>query len=264
MKNLRAYSLVTLVTSSLLVAACTASSTSTSDPTARTGAVQSAFSQPTGTVGAASAELVISHSQSVPDLETLTGYLGAVPGLGGLSAALGVQGLPGGLPGLPGASCLGGASTSGTVDLSCSSGGAATGSASFEVDASSGSGSAVSDVSITLTGACTGGTCFDGTLAIHSAAASSGAAVVIDADVEVTRSGATDHVHFGLQAGAVGQAGKVDLAVFDDAGLSYVLDVAAGAGSGSVSLQGVNGTFSCTYDAGGGTGSCSGSASFSW
>lgn len=276
MKALRAYGRFALVSSAFAVAACNqpAAGSTSGDASARTGDVQSAVSKPTGTVDASSAATVISQSQASADLQGFDGYLAALPGLSALSAVIDLSGstsggVSGGLPGgILGAACVGGGSTAGSIDLSCASSGAASGTISFETDAAAGQGDASTYLTITYAGACQKGICVDGTVAVKSAGSSGSGSgsgsVVLDADLDVTGNGAPGHAHFGLQGSGGAQASLPDLAVFDAAGDSFVLDAAASQGSGSLTITGANGSFTCQYSSGGKTGSCSGSGSFSW
>jgi hypothetical protein len=237
MKTLRAFGSFALVSSALAMVACGGSG----DPAARIDATQSAFSNPTGDVTAASAELVITRSQTATDLNAVLAFANVT------------------------GACAGGGDTSGTIDLSCASGGSTTGTADYSVEVSVGAGSASTLVSMTFHDACKDGVCVDGTVAESTASGASGSEVIVDADVDVTRSGAAaEHVHLGVKTSSGVSGSSVSVAIFDDADKSFVLDASATAGGGSVSIRGANGSFSCSYESGGDKGSCSGSGSFTW
>lgn len=244
MKTLGILGCFALVSSNLV--ACGGASAET--PEERIGAVQSALSKPTGKLDATSAKLAISRSQASTDLQGFVGFVSGVPGMGGVATG----------------GCVSGGSSDGSVDLKCSSQGAASGSATYSVKTAAGPSGDTAFVSVTFTKACQGTTCIDGTIVVSTQASAAGASVIMDADVEWTRSGATEHTHVGLSVSTGASGSKLDLVVFDDAGGSYILDASVSASGSQWSLQGANGSFSCQSDSGGTKGSCMGSSSFSW
>jgi hypothetical protein len=187
--------------------------------------------------------------------------------MAGLQAQLDLSGISGYLQGIGMTTSLpSGCGTvdaaGGSVDLSCSSGGKATGKVTFEVQAAASAGGGSVYVSMTLENACDGTTCLDGTLVTSTEASAGGASVILDADFDATAAGATKHAHLGVSTSSGAAGSKVDVVVFDDGGDSYVLHVSEAGGTASVDIEGANGSFSCT--ASGAKGSCTGSGSFSW
>lgn len=254
MNTLRALGCFALLSSVVSLAAC--SNAAATDPDERIGAVESALTDPTGTVDESTAPTIAGGFEAQLDLGSIMGFLQDVPGLGDLGSI--------GIGGLGSTGCSTGGSSTGDIDLSCSSDGAAEGKATYDVAVSAGASGASTIVTVTLDGVCEGSTCIDGSLAVKASASASGASVIIDADFDLTEGGATRHRHVGVSTSAGALGSVIDVVIFDDGGDSYVVHTAAGASGTSIEIQGDNGIFSCSYSAEGASGSCSGSASFTW
>lgn len=246
MNTLRTLGSFAVLASTLALAACDGGgSSSTGTPAERIDAVKSALSKPSGKLDATSAPGVIAGLQAQLDLS-------------GISALLQGLGTTASIP----ASCGTIDATGGTVDLSCTSDGKATGKVTLEVQAGASGSGASAYVSMTLENACEGGTCIDGTLVTSTEASASGAKVILDADFDATTAGATKHAHLGVSTSTGAAGSTVDVVVFDDAGDSFVVHTAVDAGGASVDIEGANGSFSCSHS--GAKGSCTGAGTFSW
>lgn len=245
---LRASSLALFVlTSSLLTtAACSSSetppgTTPTGDAKERTVAVESALSKPTGTVDAPSAKSTLVHSRSITDFQAFSDLVAMLPGVGSSD------------------SCAPNGGVEGDLDVSCATDGGS-GTIHYKLDTSADT----QYIDATFSKACTPeGVCVTGSLALAVKSSASGAAVIGHLDVDVTTDGATVHAEWGydLESGAQGQSAK--LVLFEDRG-SFVIDASVAGDSGSVSITGANGKFSCSFDGGGEQGTCSGSSEFTW
>jgi len=254
--------------------------------------VQSALASPTGEVDETSVPEVLSQSSAQDIINQFSGYA-SIPGLealgdleGFVSAALeeelddlgdaddlddlddaddlGDSDLGdtdlGDTDDLDPTECATGTGLSGTIDISCASGGAASGSIEYQVQQSG------TDVSVELTYAnvCEGDICASGTLLIDAAVSEAGSLVTIAADCELTEGDERYDAQWGAQIAAGADGASVDWVVFDASGESFVLSATATDAGGSVSITGENGTFTCDYSEAASEGSCSGTGEFSW
>lgn len=250
MNALRSLGLVSIFGASFTLVACEGSGSATLEnrsPEERIAAVEDALASPSGDVDASSAKIVLQGSLSLGGLDALDTFLDGVPGLSDGSDG----------------SCSTGSSSDGSVDVSCSSDGQASGKASYSVHSSA----TRQLVEITLDQLCDDSRCLDGSLVVSVETTLSGeVSTIVQGSLDITEDGKTSHGEWGTST-QVSQSGvSVDTVVFDEDGDSYTVSTSVSGidAAGKVTITGANGEFSCEYDAGGASGSCSGSGSFSW
>lgn len=243
---LRTLRFASIVVGSFSLVACSGGGIESKSPEERVSTVQSAVKSPTGTVDAESAPLVLAGSQSIEVYDSMT-FINEIFG----------QQMD--------AKCLSGSGTDGKVDVSCATSGKATGEISFtgSVKATA----TESDVifGMTMSNVCQDDKCLDGSMAAQVTSSATGSKVTVQGSFDMTVGGVTKHGDWGVIVTSGEGNSSAQLVSFDDAGASYVLSASASAdGTGSVTIKGANGEFSCSYDAGGDKGSCTGAGEFKW
>lgn len=250
MNALRIFGLASIFAASFTLVACDGQGgLASKSPQERVDAVQSAISDPSGQVNKDSVQVVLDVAASQAKFEAMSDFLQSVPGLYG---------------GQVDAKCVSGSSADGSVDLSCSSGGKASGKVSYKVETKvSGAGANVL-VEMKFEDVCEDSTCIDGSMVVGVESSQTGASTVMQASLDMKAGSESTHGEWGIEVKSSEAGSSVNIAVFDDAGDSYVLSTEVTAESASVSIKGANGEFSCSYDAGGASGSCTGAGEFSW
>jgi len=214
-----------------------------SDPEGQIAYVQDGIASPSGNVDATSMKNLGLKLSSVEGGATIFSSIGLISS---------------------GGACVTGSQTDGSVDLSCATSGGASGKMSFKIEGDV-SGSTVSaTASITFENACNadGSVCVTGTGAFKAEVAATGVQTDIAIDADITKDGAKTHFFFGEEAGVTSTGANAKIVLFDDKNDSYVFTASVSAEGISTSVEGGNGTFSCTI--GSGAGNCTGDASFSF
>lgn len=251
MNALRTLGLVSIAAGSFSLVACSGGGIASKSPEERVDAVKSAISKPSGQVDAVHAKLALEASLSQSQFQTAGAFL---------------QGIPGLTSGSVDAKCVSGSSTDGKIDVGCSSGGKASGSVEVKVNVSAGASGSSELVEEKFDNVCENGTCLNGSLVVSVEASAQGSATIMQGSIDLDQNGKKSHGDWGTSVSTGAGGAKVDLVVFDDAGDSYVVSASVSAenATGKVTIKGANGEFSCQYDGGGETGSCSGAATFNW
>lgn len=266
MTTLRTASIaLVLSASSFLALGCNGSKSGgpSGDPSSRTGSVESALSKPTGNVDSGSAKNAIVSSRGEIDLQAFNDVLGAVAqnqASANVSLQKCVKASGDTMTGQQGSNVQ----AQGTIDVACATSGQGSGEIDFDTKVqTSGSGSDVL-ADITFKKVCKGDVCVDGSLATKVSAGAQGASIVMSLQGDITNGGQTQHVDIGTKVTAGEMGANVEVVSFDDNGDSVKVSTATSAATGSVKVTGANGEFDCSFDSFGGTGKCSGNASFNW
>lgn len=246
MNVLRTLGLASIFVGSFSLVACSGGGIESKSPEERVDAVESAIKSPTGTVNAESITTVLESSQSIETYGSMQ-FLNEIFGS------------------KFDAKCLSGSATDGKVDASCATGGKATGEVSFQATVVASGASQSVTFSMTLANVCQDGTCLDGSLASVVNVSEGSTKTTVQGSFDMTKGGVTKHGDWGTTVSTGQGTGSVQIVTFDDAGNSYVLGASVAAdGTGSVTIKGANGEFSCSYDGGGAKGSCTGAGEFEW
>ena len=217
--------------------------------------VKEAVASPTGQVDAATAPAVLGAMHTENAAGTAFSF---VPGFQAPT------GQPQGFGGIP---CMdqdgSGNDAIITLDMSCISNGQVSGQIVYQAEIDDGSiytyyeyaGVCVAAEGICLDGA--GATEITGNLPFAYD-------VTLAGQLNVSANGQTWDFDYGYQMSVSASAGHVSYVVFIN-GQSYVVDASlSGTGTGSITITGANGSFTCSYSGYGEAGSCSGSAKFDW
>jgi hypothetical protein len=246
MNMLRAFGSFVVVGLALSATACSSGTSGSSAAEEKIGEVDDAIATPTGTLDATTAPKVFVGFDAQTDFNGMSDVFAGIGATGSIDAK-----------------CVSGATdTSGTVDVSCSSNGAATGSISYDIAASVGLSGVGAYVTMNLSNVCKAGVCMTGTIYTGTTTGTGGNKATTAAEVDITKDSAKKHVHFGVQTATGLGASSADIAIWDDAGKTYAIHVSTSSAGAEVSIEAANGKFSCSSE--GGTGSCTGSASFTW
>jgi hypothetical protein len=215
---------------------------------------EAALDHPDGTVNAENARVVLLNAGSQAAIGPMAAF---VPG-----ASTPASQPQGGDP----SACISAGPSGGEIDLACISDGAMSGIERYQVE-QEGSGHVV--LLIDLIDACAEAVCIDGQLAmdVTSDAASQQYAVVAGGDFDITADGKVYHFEYGYRVVSSGGDVTVEAAYFDDQGHSYALDATTVGDSGTVTITGSNGSYTCSYTEGGQHGQCqptAGGEGFTW
>lgn len=214
---------------------------------------EAALDQPDGTVNAENARAVLLNA----DAQAAAGPFAAfVPGAS-TPASQPQAGDP--------AACIDAGPSGGTIDLACMSDGAMTGTERYSVEQGSGH----TYILIELIDACVETTCVDGKIAmdIQGNPATQNYTIVGGGEFDVTADGAAAHVEYGYRLVFSNGTVTTEAAYFDDHGDSYTLDATTVGDTGTVTMTGSNGSYTCTYTEGGQHGQCApadGGQGFEW
>lgn len=246
MNALRTLGIASIVAGSFSLVACSGGGIESKSPEERVDAVQSAIKSPSGTVDATSVGLVLEGSQSIE----LYGSMQFINEIFGSQID---------------AKCLSGSGTDGSADVSCMTGGKATGQISFKGTVATSAASTDVTFEMTLSNVCQDGKCLDGSLAAAISVSEGSTKTTVQGSFDMTNGGVTKHGDWGTMVSTGQGTASAQIVTFDDAGNSYVLSASASVdGTGEVTIKGANGEFSCSYDGGGEKGSCTGAGTFKW
>lgn len=211
------------------------------DPEDQIAYVQDAISSPSGTVDATIMKKLGGLFTKIQDASSVFALAGSVTG---------------------GGACATGSQTNGTLDVSCATDGSVTGSISFTAEAEVSSSSVNAMVTMTFDDVCNvaTSTCVSGSGVVNAEVSEAGVITSLAFDSTITKDGASTKLFFGEEASVTGGAANVKIVLFDDKNDSYVFVANAGSGGVNVSVEGGNGSYSCSVTPEGG--SCSGDASF--
>lgn len=213
-----------------------------SDPEDQIAYVQDAIESPSGNVDAISMKGLGSLFTKIQASASIFGALGQITA---------------------GGACITGTQQDGTLDLSCSSEGTATGKITFKATADVSSSEVSSLVTATFDNVCNAdmSQCVTGTGVVSvEVSTSDGVRTSMAFDATITKDGVAQKVFFGQDASVGGGNVAVKVVLFDDLNDSYVFVANVGSGGVSASVEGGNGSFSCTVGPEGG--SCEGDAKF--
>lgn len=203
---------------------------------------ETALDQPDGTVNADNARAVLLNAGSQAAVGPFAAF---VPGAS-TPASQPQAGDP--------AACIDAGPSGGTIDLACISDGAMTGTERYSVEQDSGH----AYILIELIGACADTSCIDGRIAmdIQSDPATQNYTMIGGGELDITTEGTAVHVEYGYRLVFADGTLTTEAAYFDDHGGSYTLDAATVGDSGTVTMTGSNGSYTCMYTEGGQHGQC--------
>lgn len=210
------------------------------DPEEQIEYVQDAISSPSGTVDATIMKKLGSLFTKIQDASSVFAIAGSVSG---------------------GGACATGSQTEGTLDVSCASDGSITGSISFTAEAEVGSSTVSAMVTMKFDNVCnTAGVCVSGDGVVKAEVSEAGVVTSLAFDSTITKDGASTKLFFGQEINVGEGAANVKMVLFDDKNDSYVFVANASSEGVNTSVEGGNGSYSCTFTSEGG--SCTGDASF--
>lgn len=263
MKLLRSAFVVGTLLASSLVAGCGSSDSEPADTNhaaaeakAMLDPVAKAIANPTGTVDANSAKLVLQSSKAQSAASAASGY---VPGAS----------TPGSQPmnANPQQCITQSGAYSASIDMGCISDGAVTGKVTYDLGQEGGGTYFVFSYDDVCSKDANGAeSCIDGKGAesIGGNIQAGESEITVAGDFDVTANGATEHVHYGYKMTTKNGTTTIEYAAFDSNGNSYVLSASVNGDTGTITIKGKNGEFTCSYSNGGETGSCEGAESFTW
>lgn len=232
---------VSVVAISAAASGC--SSAPPSDPEDQIEYVQDAISSPSGNVDALSMKSLGALLTKVQASSSIFASVGSITG----SAECGGLAAPG----------------SGTLDVSCATGGTATGSISFTVSADVSSSEVSTMVTVKFDNVCNAdmSSCVTGDGVVKAEVSqANGVLTSLAFDATITKDGASSKLFFGEEASVTTGQANVKVVLFDEKYDSYVFVASVGEAGINTSVEGGNGKFSCSVTPEGG--SCSGDATF--
>ncbi|MFO0619007.1 MAG: hypothetical protein U0414_40840 [Polyangiaceae bacterium] len=217
-----------------------------SDPEDQIAYVQDAIEAPSGTVDATTMKTLGSLLTKVQGASSIFGVVGSVAS----SAQCG--------------GTASGASGSGTLDVSCATGGSATGSLTFTATADVSASEVSTMVTVKFDNVCNADKteCVTGDGVLKAEVSAGSVRTNLAFNATITKDGASTKLFFGEEVGVKESNLNAKVVLFDDKNDSYVFVASVGEGGVSTSVEGGNGSYNCTLTAEGG--SCSGDATFSF
>jgi len=211
-----------------------------SDPQEKVSAVRAALESPSGIVDAT----------TVADLNELNAHITATAAL---FQATGYANM--------GSDCGSGSITDGSVDLACATQELPeeqrlTGTISFTVEGSIGSGSVEGFAQYTYENVCNATQCVDGVIASEVLIEGESIDSTLAVSFDVKEGSSTTHVFWGAELALDSNSVAAKIAMWDSLDHSYVMESTVSEDGVTFTVTGANGTFSCTANEDGG--SCTG------
>jgi hypothetical protein len=215
------------------------------DPEAMLAQTEEAAAHPSGHLDAASAKKVFGGATSATTAASVSPLGGGFPGSGS-------QGLGGG------ASCISRSGDIVEVDVACATGGKGSGTVRMKAQQSGQTLTGIVDYqNVCVTEGVS--ICLDGTMALKMTGTQGAGSFKMELAASFDVSGAiTEHLEYGFIETVNGQNTSVQWVGYDDVGHSFVLNASVGGGKGDISVTDADGTYTCSYTNGGGTGECTG------